>query len=69
MKSLFEFSNIIVVEAVDVEVHHANDFVVIFGSHRSLPLARLEHDIERMRAIMEKAGAAVTGGMPANGPR
>src|ERR1700722_11866258 len=42
MKSLFEFSNIIVIEAVDVEVHHANDFVVIFGSHRSLPLARLE---------------------------
>jgi hypothetical protein len=28
------------------------------------PIDRLEHDIERMRAIMERAGAAVTGGMP-----
>jgi hypothetical protein len=28
------------------------------------PLDRLEHDIARMRAIMERAGAAVTGGMP-----
>jgi hypothetical protein len=28
------------------------------------PLDRLEHDIARMQAIMEKAGAVVTGGMP-----
>jgi hypothetical protein len=27
------------------------------------PLDRLEEDIQRMRAIMERAGAAVTGGM------
>jgi hypothetical protein len=28
------------------------------------PVDRLEHDIARMRAIMESAGTAVTGGMP-----
>ena len=42
VKGLFEFSNVIVIEAVDLKLHHANDFVVIFGSHRSLPLAPLE---------------------------
>jgi hypothetical protein len=42
VKGLFEFSNVIVIEAVDVKLDHANDFVVIFGSrgHRSLPLPR-----------------------------
>ena len=38
VKSLFEFSNVIVIEAVDIKLHHANDLIVIFGSrdHRSL---------------------------------
>src|SRR5271170_2498452 len=43
VKSFFEFFNAIVIEAVDVELHHAGNFVVIFGSlgHRSPPFSGL----------------------------
>jgi hypothetical protein len=39
VKSLSEFANVIVIEAVDIQLHHTDDLVVIFGSrgHRSLP--------------------------------